>query len=274
MKKCLKCDVFTAVFFWIILGGLPAVYAEPITLDGIIEPSLSTDIGSGVPGILETVDVEWGDRVKKGQVLATLQSGVEKATLNLARYRAGLVSAVKLAEERLKYAKREWERTNDLYNEKVVPFSKMDEMLINRVMAESSLTEAKESKRLAQLEVERSEEILKRMTIRSPINGVVEERLMAKGEYVENQPIMRLVQIDPLYVEVIAPVSVHGAIRQGMSAEVRPESPVGGVHQAKVAVVDRVIDAASGTFRVRLELPNADHQLPAGLKCQVTFAGD
>jgi len=42
---------------------------------------------------------------------------------------------------------------------------------------------------------------------------------------------------------------------------------------ARVTVVDRVIDAASGTFGVRLALPNPDLKLPAGLKCRVKFAG-
>jgi hypothetical protein len=52
---------------------------------------------------------------------------------------------------------------------------------------------------------------------------------------------------------------------------VRPEAPIGGSHQAKVAVVDRVLDASSGTFGVRLELPNADRALPAGARCRVDF---
>ena len=274
MAKRLCAFAFTFMLAAGLAGAVPVRAAEPIVLDGVIEASMSIDIGSGVPGVLESVNVEWGDRVTIGQVVATLQSGVEKSTLKLARYRASIDSPIKLSEARLKYAKREWERANELYNEKVVPFSKMDETLVNRVMAEITLKEAEENRRLAQLEVKRSEEILKRMTIRSPIKGVVEERLMAKGEYVDDQPIVRLVQIDPLYVEVIAPVSVYGSIHQGMRAEVTPEEPVGGLYPARVTVVDRVVDAASGTFRVRLELPNKDDKLPAGLKCQVSFVGE
>jgi multidrug efflux pump subunit AcrA (membrane-fusion protein) len=58
-----------------------------------------------------------------------------------------------------------------------------------------------------------------------------------------------------------------------MRAEVTPESPAEGVYQATVTVVDRIIDAASGTFRVRAELPNPDYALPAGLRCKVRFPG-
>lgn len=62
-----------------------------------------------------------------------------------------------------------------------------------------------------------------------------------------------------------------GAIKVGMQADITPENPVGQVYKAKVTIVDRVIDAASGTFGVRLELPNPKYLLPAGLKCKVSF---
>jgi membrane fusion protein (multidrug efflux system) len=55
------------------------------------------------------------------------------------------------------------------------------------------------------------------------------------------------------------------------TADVTPENPVSKVYKAKVTIVDRVIDAASGTFGVRLELPNPKYRLPAGLKCKVAF---
>jgi len=50
-----------------------------------------------------------------------------------------------------------------------------------------------------------------------------------------------------------------------------PEAPVGGAHEARVVIVDRLLDAASGTFGVRLELPNPDYGLYGGLHCRVRF---
>jgi multidrug efflux pump subunit AcrA (membrane-fusion protein) len=82
---------------------------------------------------------------------------------------------------------------------------------------------------------------------------------------------MRLAQIDPLNVEVILPVSQLLSIKVGMRAKVIPEAPIGGQYSAEVKIVDKVIDAASGTFGVRLELPNPNYRLPAGLKCRVIF---
>jgi membrane fusion protein (multidrug efflux system) len=70
---------------------------------------------------------------------------------------------------------------------------------------------------------------------------------------------------------VVLPVEQFGQIKMGMSATVVPQAPLNGQYTAIVTVVDRVVDAASGTFRVRLKLPNKDHVLPAGLRCTVEF---
>ena len=112
---------------------------------------------------------------------------------------------------------------------------------------------------------------LAQRSIRSPVAGVVTDRLLSPGEFVKGTAILKLAQIHPLRVEVIAPVALLGKIAVGMRAEVQPEAPVSGSYPAIVTVVDRVVDAASGTFGVRLELPNPNYRLPAGLKCKVRF---
>jgi RND family efflux transporter MFP subunit len=239
--------------------------------DGVIEPYMAVKVGSGVYGILETVDVERGDFVKKGQVLATLQSGVEKATMEAARVRAEMEAGIKAKQASLDFYTRKKRMNEELFKKQVLPFSQMDEIETNRVVAELQLQEALENKRLAELEYKRSVEVVNRLTVRSPINGVVVERNLSPGEYIENQSVMRLAQIDPLNVEVILPVSQLLSIKVGMRAKVIPEAPIGGQYTAEVKIVDKVIDAASGTFGVRLELPNPNYRLPAGLKCKVIF---
>jgi multidrug efflux pump subunit AcrA (membrane-fusion protein) len=89
---------------------------------------------------------------------------------------------------------------------------------------------------------------------------------------VGNEKILKLAQINPLNVEVIAPLELFGAIRPGMVGEVSLQPLMKGAFQAKVVVVDRVIDAASGTFGVRLELPNPGNKFPSGVRCQVRFS--
>lgn len=245
--------------------------AESLELDGLVEPYMVVNVGSGVPGVLEAVTVDRGDFVIKGQVVANLESGVEKAAMELARARAELDATVKARQANVDFCMRKQGRAEELYKKEVLPLSQMDEAETNRTLAELELQEALENKRLAELEFQRAIEVLKRRAIRSPIDGVVVERFLSPGEYVEQQPIMKLAQIHPLNVEVILPVTLFGSIKVGMRAKVRPEAPVGGEYVARVKIVDRVVDAASGTFGVRLELPNPRYRLPAGLKCVVLF---
>lgn len=258
----------TSIFLWL---GMTEVKAQSLEFDGLIEPKLSTNVGSSTPGILEHVAVDRGDMVKEGQVVAALQAGVEKSTMDLAKARAELDATIKSKRAELEYAERNKERKKELYERKTLSFQEWDEAETRRILAELALNEALEAKRLAELEYKRSVEVVKRMSVRSPVNGVVVERYLHQGEYIEDKPVMRLAQIDPLHVEVIMPVSMLGTVKVGMVAEVKPEAPVGGVYKAKVTIVDKVVDAASGTFGVRLELPNSDYKLPPGLKCKVRF---
>ena len=127
------------------------------------------------------------------------------------------------------------------------------------------------NRHLADLELQRTAAEVSLRTIRSPINGVVVERFMSPGEFPKQEKILKLAQINPLRVEAYAPVSLLGKVSVGMEASVKMEDPVTGQHKAKVTVVDRVVDGASGTFGIRLELPNPDLKFPAGVKCTVRF---
>jgi RND family efflux transporter MFP subunit len=254
----------------LLTGATPAVAAAQ-TLPCLIHPEATVVVSSPVDGVLERVLVDRGDLVKAGQVLATLESSVERAAVAAARVRAEKQSALKSGQARVEFGDRRYHRTREMFRKELVPLKEMDEAETAKVLAEFELLEAQEDLRLAKVELERVEAALGLRTILSPLSGVVVERLLGTGELAKQAPIIRLAQIDPLRVEVIVPVTFFGRILTGMSAEVLPEAPIGGTWPAKVTVVDRVIDAASGTFGVRLALPNPAYRLPAGLKCRVQF---
>ena len=255
---------------WILAEGRAAA-GDPAEFDGIIEPHLVVEVGSEVAGVLDRVEVERGDMVKAGQVVATLRSGVETANLDLARARARMESQIALKRAALEFARRNSQRIKELYDAKALAFQKWDEVETQQILAEHELKAALEQKELAALEHLQAEAVLQRKTIHSPVSGVVMERHLSKGEYVENTPIVKIAQIDPLNVEVVMPVARIGLVKVGMKARVVPENPVGGEYQATVTVVDKVVDAASGTFGVRLQIPNPAYQITPGLKCRVIF---
>ena len=155
---------------------------------------------------------------------------------------------------------------------KIAPQQQLEEAESQAVIAESDWQQARENKIFAELELEEASAVLALRSITSPISGVVVDRLIAPGELVsEEEPIMQLAALDPLYVEVILPASEFGTIDVDSPALVYPESPVSGEYEGRVDIVDPVIDAASGSFGVRIELPNTDLNLPAGLGCEVAF---
>ena len=201
-------------------------------------------LSSPVPGIIQTLRVDRGSAVKRGQTLVRLQATAELA-------------AIELAKAKLEFGQRKVRRTEELFKENFTSEYSVDE----------AVTEAK----LAEVELEQANTILSQKTLRSPITGLVVERLAQPGEFVSDHEILKLAQIDPLHIEVIIPVEDLALVEVGMKATVRPQQPVGGEYEAEVVTVDRVLDAASGTFGVRLALPNPKNALPAGLRCLVQF---
>jgi len=261
--------VVVAAFFIAPLAPRAAAAAD---LDCLIQPHEMVAVSSAVEGLVEKITVDRGDLVEQGAVLVALESSAERAAVAVAKARAEVASAIKSSEVRVEFGVRRFVRTEEMFKKDLVPIKEMDEAETGKVLAELGLLEAQENQRLAELEYERAKAALALRTIRSPITGVVVERLRSVGEATGQSPLVKLAQIDPLRVEVFAPVALLGSIKLGMQGVVTPESPLNTTsHTARVSVVDRVVDAASGTFGVRLELPNRGYRLPAGLKCKVRF---
>ncbi|MEL0587156.1 MAG: efflux RND transporter periplasmic adaptor subunit [Candidatus Thiodiazotropha sp. (ex. Lucinoma kazani)] len=241
------------------------------TLDGVIEPSMTVELSSRIDGILEAVSVDVGDSIEKHQVVAKLESEVEQAALEYARARAAINSDVRLQEVSLAYGRRQLSRIKELHEKKLSSFQDFDKVETETRLTRYKLAQAKETKYLAELDLKQAEAVYNRHTIRSPIDGIVVDRFLNPGESVEERSIIKIAQINPLRVEVVAPVTLLGKIKTGQLASVMPESPVDGKYQAEVKIVDPILDAASGTFRIRLEIPNDDYSLTSGLRCRVSF---
>lgn len=243
--------------------------------DCIIEARQYVEIRSPVEAIIETVRVRRGDLVSRGQVVATLQSGPERAALELARTRARTQGEIKVAEARVAITEKKLRRAEELFAQNFISANARDEARADFQLATEDLGRTRENQKLAEHEAVRAAEVLALRTITSPFAGVVVEVLLKPGEFGATSikdPIMKLAEIDPLNVEVVLPVSLYKKVRIGQRAAVMPEPPIGGSYSTVVKVVDRVIDAKSGTFGVRLELPNPRRAIPAGARCRVHFS--
>lgn len=252
---------------------LGAGVAAAQTFDCVMEPRSTLELGSADEGILQDLFVDRGDVVRKGQRLATLNDTEQRLQVDRARIRAEADVEVRSKRAEAEYRLVEEQRIADLYKNKLVPEREFEEARIERRIAELALLAAETEFEVAKVDFQQAEEKLARRSITSPVNGVVVNMTMGLGEYVHKQAtVMTIAEIDPLNVEVFVPVDSYGTIAVGAEADVMPEEPVGGVYRASVSVADKVFDAASRTFGVRLVLPNPDFRLPAGARCEVRFS--
>ena len=243
-------------------------------VDCLIEPNMVVDVSSAVEGVVERFHVERSDFVEEGQLLLELESGVEIAAVNKARARAQMEGALNSQRSSLEFNERRLNRVKQLYKKGLVSSFEMDEAETQVQLSRAELQKAEDEQKLAILELQRAEETLNLRRIRSPFKGVVVERFKSPGESVEDKPIVKLAQLDPLRVEVYMPASEFGNIKPGLYARVSPENSTSAEYLTEIKLVDRVIDAASGTFTVRLELPNPEQKIPSGLRCKATFLSE
>lgn len=241
------------------------------SFDCLIEPKMTVMLGSPVQGVIDTIAVERNELVQQGQVLATLKSEVETAAMEHARVRATMESEIQAREADLKLAEVNMRRTDELIERQLAPLQQRDEAVAQLQVARMALKQARDNKRLYAQEFERAQQIVEQRIIRSPISGVVVELRAYPGEFVYENPIVTVAQIDPLRVEAILPARYFGQVRAGMHAQVVPEILSDQPLSSPVLGADRLIDAASGTFGVHLELANPDHSIPGGQRCTVTF---
>ena len=257
------------VFIVVLLASPRARAAE---LDCLVKPEMYVELSSPVESVLEEILVDIGDTVERGEPLVRLGASVEKAKLRLAQLQAKSSSDVENRREQLRYAKQYHKRMQDLLAQNSVSQYEKDKAETEVALAQIELNKAKEKRSIAQLNRELAQSQLALRTIKSPINGIVVDRYAMVGESVAGRTIMKLAKVDPLKVELIAPTEYFGLIERGMEVEIYPEQPANQVFMATVTIVDQLIDPASGSFTVRMELPNPEDKLVGGVNCLANFA--
>ncbi len=244
------------------------------TCQGLIEPSATFTLSPVVAGRLEDTKVDRGDRVKAGQVLIQLDSGVEEATVQLQKVRAEAEARKLSAREIVRQRKIDLDKKEKLFADGILSDKDILEARTLHRVAELDVQQADEEQRTAAMELKRAQEVLSQRAVKSPANGIVLKRIRRPGEVVrELEPVLTVVRLDPLWVETFCPKELFGKIRSGQEAEVLPEAPHNGRYRARVEVVDAVVEATSGTFGIRLEMKNPEEKIPAGIRCTVRFLG-
>jgi RND family efflux transporter MFP subunit len=258
-----------------VCAGLLALtprHAGASEFECLLEPWQVLKIAAPVAGQIASVEVDRGDEVRRGQVLARLVSEVEEANVAVAQARANNDSQVRSARARLEFLRRKQARHEQLRASAAVSLAALDEATSDARIAEAQLLEATLALEQARLEHARATSELRLRQVISPVNGVVTERALGPGEYRNEQThVLTVAETDRLRVEAYLPLAMHAKVRVGDRATVLPEAPIGGAYPATVTVVNRVLDPSSGSFGVRLRVENPDGTIPSGVHCRVRF---
>lgn len=180
--------------------------------------------GSGVP--IRVIHVEVGDRVREGQLLATLEDDV--AQLEVQRFRP------EVEESRLQL-----ERVRELHETGFVSDAEHEAALYSNQRAEAALGWA--------------ELYLSRTQVRAPFSGVVSHRYVRVGQVVdETEPLFRVTALSPLRARLLVPEEQVGEFSVGDPVPVR--DPGGHAVSGVVIIVGPTVDPGSGTREVIVEI--------------------
>jgi HlyD family secretion protein len=236
-----------------------------VTATGYIQPVEKVEVGTQVSGVIEKIFADYNSHVKKGQLLAE----IDKSTLveRLTQAKASLVSA----ESDLRYAQQNHSRTKQLYDVKAATEVSYEEAVNRLAQAETSVANAKANLHQAEVNLSYAE-------IYSPIDGVILDRSVERGQTVAasfNTPTLFTIANDLTKMQVEADVDEAdiGRVRTGQSVRFTVDAYSedtfeGLVNQIRLqpTVTSNVV-----TYTVIISAPNPEEKLYPGMTASVTI---
>ncbi|MGO8739253.1 efflux RND transporter periplasmic adaptor subunit [Rhodoblastus sp.] len=257
--------------------GAPQAFSASLAEYGagascLIGPNHTYKLAMATAGALAEVNVERSTKVKKGDVVARLESGVEQAQVEAARVRAQTDVQIRFKQAAADLAAAKAGRLTRLRAEAIANQQALEDAEAQANVAKADVEQARIEKTLAGFDLRRLEATLERRILRAPANGVITAVELHVGEYADpSTAVATLTEIDPLRVDVYLPASAYSLVAVGGKAMITPRDPASAPRQAEIITKDPQIDASSGLFLVQLRLPNPDGALPAGERCGVEF---
>ncbi|NOZ13329.1 MAG: efflux RND transporter periplasmic adaptor subunit [Acidobacteria bacterium] len=194
-----------------------------ILSSGTVKAEMSVDIVAETAGVVEKLNVEEGDRVKKGQILAV----VNFEELKLSKDKA---------EVALKEAENTFKRTRNMFDRQLVSQEDYDNARFNYNQKK--------------LDFENARVRFEKSMIKAPFSGIITERFITAGQYLTmNQKAFSLVNRDVLKVNVFIPEERVHELKVNMPAKLISEA-AGQTYNGKVKRISHVVDPATGTVKV------------------------
>ncbi len=251
-------------------GLAPSSYQR---YQGFTHPSRELMVESYIDGMLETLHVKEGDRFAKGQVLVSMDASIQVLAVEVARLQSESNAEIDAAEARVIEAQAELDSQNELAKTGSATPREIRQAEARLVVAKADRQLASENKRLAAKQYEIEQERLELYTFKAPFGGQVVAVATAEGAEEgaalrQNDPIMHLVQIDPLIARISLPEQVVDQLKVGSIYPLgvgRRTKPA----QAKLTHIASVVDRGSQLIEVVFEIPNRDSLIRSGVRCRL-----
>lgn len=245
----------------VILGNI----SEVITATGALEALETVAVGTQVSGDIENIYVDFNSQVTKGQLLAQLDETPLLATLEQSK------AAMDNAEAELDYQKATFERTQTLFEKKLIAQADYDLALYNYRKAQASLKNAKS-------QYSKNEINLSYARIYSPIDGIILDRAVDEGQTVAasfNTPTLFTIVNDLTQMQVEANIDEAdiGKVKEGQRVEFTVDAYPDLTFDGKVTQIrlQPVESSNVVTYTVIVDAPNPDKKLMPGMTANVTF---
>ncbi len=228
-----------------------SAWYEEVSLSGSVVSPRTAELSTEVSGLVDTVQVELGDRVSAGDVI--LQLNVELETLSLAAAKASTEQArheLEDAERRLAEARRLGQNQSVSVTESLVAEVRID-------TAELRRAEAEQQRQAAQIA---------RHRLSAPFAGLVSRKHVERGEWIQpGQPVVELVAFDDLVIDFQTPQSVYARLDESARLTVRLDAFPERSFAGRIATVVPVTDPVSRTFLLRVRLNEPELRLAPGM---------
>ncbi len=257
----------------------PANIQNSITATGSVEPVDTVSVGTQVSGIIDKIYVDFNSEVKKGQVLAVLDTKNLTSTLNSAK--ANLQSAqanLQSANAALGYQRANYNRYKTLYQKGLISANDFESARLSYRQAEEQVAMMKESVVAAQENVRTAQTNLGYATIVSPIDGTIINKYVAEGQTVAasfSTPELFGVARDLKKMQVLADVDEAdiGDVRPGESVTFTVDAYPDDQFQGTVQQVRLGASTSNNvvTYKVVISTSNADLKLKPSMTANVTI---
>lgn len=275
------------VSVWIVsclLAGVPAGAAQTGVTTGIraiTRPSADITLSFVQPGRIAAVHFKEGDPVKAGQVLVRQDDAAEEIQLAQLRAQSEDTTQIRASEASLAQKKVDLQKLEKAAASNAATALEVEHARLDVTIAQLSLDLAKFEHEQAGRKYHELDVRVQNMQLKSPIDGSIEKIDVEVGESVNTTiEAIQVVQTDPLWIDAPVPLAQATDLKPGKMAQVTfgpsdkptPLAPAVAsvVIPGRIIFVAAVADAASGTMRVRIEVPNKARR-PAGEHVLVSF---